>query len=90
MNYVAVPIVFAIVLGHSFSKSRHFIGLNHILLCSHNSSQITKHNQDDTNKFWKSVLITFVDPFDSLHGDFFNICKGTVVENSAKDKTSTQ
>ena len=39
MNFVAVSIVSAIVLGH---PSRLLIGLNRILLCLNHSSQITK------------------------------------------------
>ena len=42
MNFVAVAIVSAIVLGHPFNKSRLLIGLNCILLCLNNSSQITE------------------------------------------------
>ena len=44
MKFVAVAIVSAIVLGHPFNKSRLLIGLNCILLCLINSSQITKYN----------------------------------------------
>ena len=44
MNFVAVAIVSAIVLGHPFNKkSCLLIGLNCILLCLNNSSQIAKN-----------------------------------------------
>ena len=43
MNFVAVAIVSAIVLGHPLNKSRLLIGLNRILLCLNDSSQITKN-----------------------------------------------
>ena len=44
MNLVAVAFVLAIVLGHPSNKqkSRLLIGLNCILFCFNNSSQITK------------------------------------------------
>ena len=42
MNFVAVAIVSAIVLGHLFNKSL-LIGLNCILLCSNSSNQISKY-----------------------------------------------
>ena len=42
MNFVVVAIVSAIVLGHPFNKSRPLIGINCILLCLNNSSQIAK------------------------------------------------
>ena len=42
MNLLAVVIVLAIVLGHVQQKSRLLIGLNRILFCFNNSSQITK------------------------------------------------
>ena len=43
MNFVAVAIVSAIVLGHPFKQKSHlFIGLNCILLCLNDSSQIAK------------------------------------------------
>ena len=42
MNLLAVAIVLAIVLGHpSKQKSRLLIGLNCILFCFNNSSQVT-------------------------------------------------
>ena len=45
MNFVAVAIVSAIVLGHPFNKkSRLLIGINCILLCLNNSSQIAKND----------------------------------------------
>ena len=43
MDFVAVAIVSAVVLGHPvLQKSRLLIGLNRILLCLNHSSQITK------------------------------------------------
>ena len=43
MDFVPVAIASAIVLGHPVQqKSRILIGLNCILLCLNNSSQITK------------------------------------------------
>ena len=42
MNFVAVAVVSAIVFGHPFNKSHVLIGLNCILLCLNNSSQIAK------------------------------------------------
>ena len=43
MNFVAVAIVPAVVLGHPFNKRVVFlIGLNCILLCLNNNSQIAK------------------------------------------------
>ena len=50
MNFVAVATVSAIVLGHPFNKSHLLIGLNYILLCLNNSSQITK------KEFWPLPL----------------------------------
>ena len=46
MDFVAVAIVSAIVLGHPLQKSRVLIGLNCILLFLNNSSQIAKYFQD--------------------------------------------
>ena len=43
MNFVAVVVVSAIVLGHPLNKRVVFIGLNSILLCLNNSSQIGKN-----------------------------------------------
>ena len=45
MNFVAVTIVSVIVLGHPFNKGRLSTGLNRILLCLNNNSQITKFKQ---------------------------------------------
>ena len=42
MNFVEVAIVSAIVLGRPFNKRVDLIGLNRLLLCSDNSSQIIK------------------------------------------------
>ena len=43
MDFVAVAIVSAVVLGHPVQqKSRILIGINCILLCLNNSSQIAK------------------------------------------------
>ena len=42
VNFLAVTIVFAFVLAHSFNKNRYLIGLNCILLCFGNTSQTTK------------------------------------------------
>ena len=43
MNFVTVANVSAVVLGHPFVKSRLLIGLNCILFCLNNSSQIAKY-----------------------------------------------
>ena len=46
MDFVAVAIVSAIVLGHPFNKRVVFlIGLNCILFCLNNNSQIVKNVQ---------------------------------------------
>ena len=43
MNFVAVAIVSAIVLGHPFNKRVETLkGVNCVLLCLNNSSKITK------------------------------------------------
>ena len=42
MNFVAIAIVSAIVLGHLFQKMSSFDWLNCILLCLNNSTQIAK------------------------------------------------
>ena len=54
MNFVAVVIVSATVLGHPFNKTVVFlIGLNCILLCSNNNSQMIK------KQFQVTMFLTF-------------------------------
>ena len=53
MDFVAVAIVSAIVLGHPVQqKSRILIGLNYILLCLNNSSQIAKKRKQNMDLFY--------------------------------------
>ena len=60
MNFVAVAIVSAIVLGHPFNHL--LIGLNRILLCLNHSSQITRKNVVEKKGFgaWFMKLFAIV------------------------------
>ena len=61
MDFVAVAIVSAIVLGHSVQQKRRIlIGLNCILLCLNNSSQIAKINLNQRNTAKQYTFCSFI------------------------------
>ena len=65
MNFVAVAIVSAISWPPVQQKSRLLIGLNCILLCLNNSSQIAKKAlcyYEENNDVWLAMLGSFARP----------------------------